>query len=340
MAAGCKKQETAASKAAPTPAPVAKFHIKPPVSFSSDKIPQTGVSEFTVQGSADQLLHVSGDQKSRDDRPYSLSVQTEGGSELKEGERGDKCFGEPLFLLPKTGDYRVLFDPSGVKHTLDFALLAGNDPLVDPSLRPDQVSVDLGKLADDSRPGSSSPTEMCLGDAWPAHVVIANGFVTIRILQIVGYNKFFPGEAGMSRLAASLKPGAITPNPTKLPHASYDRKDDFIAIRPELFTGQGWRGRRWIEVAYRNGDYDAGPMYVFEGLTDDGQFFVWMYANVTHPEFERMRPTEEQDDEKVKKKEAQSLLLLKKSLAAASPSSFSPNLDDLDAVIRSLKIKR
>lgn len=84
--------------------------------------------------------------------------------------------------------------------------------------------------------------------------------------------------------------------------------------------------------------------YVFEGVSDDGRFFAMMHRGVSNPEATRALSklctdwSRGQDFVTVFDKEMPALF--DKDVSAAEPASFRPNLDQLDAVARSLKIKQ
>lgn len=94
-------------------------------------------------------------------------------------------------------------------------------------------------------------------------------------------------------------------------------------------------------------DYPSDNLgYIFEGISNDGRYFILIRADISHPDQKRLHPkrqingppghTWESPDPKV---DAPARIQLERNLAAAEPASFQPNLDQLDAVIRSLKLK-
>jgi len=354
FAAGCRKSPSAAQSqhssaagspiATPTfapatsePAAVVTLQVKPPASFSSREIPQDGHSDFLLQGNAGQLLRVVVREKSGLDAPYDLSVRSMTGAELKREDYGGAgCIGGEDYRLPETGDYRVRLAPLGAQLTISFSLIEKHDPMLDPGLRPDQVSIDFGEFG--RNPRSRDFTQLCADETRPAHLVRADGLPTIRIMQVAGYNSRFGNEAEMSRLAALLSTNDSPPNFNTLP---YEHSTPYsFWVEQESIKGDGWHGLRWVEGQLPKGDYDGSLRYVFEGLTSDGRIFIWFYANLQHPEFNHVVYGKQDSDTPVPKTASAVRELLEKELASAGPDSFSPNLKKLDAVVSSLKVRQ
>lgn len=105
---------------------------------------------------------------------------------------------------------------------------------------------------------------------------------------------------------------------------------------------------RWVAGLGGDEDYPGcGLAYVFVGLSTDGRYLIVLRSDISHPDQKRLMPpveiqgspghTWESSDPKI---QTRMRLQLEKSLAAADPASFQPGLDQLDAVIRSLKLKQ
>jgi len=369
---GCKKSAptpSATAAASPTPAaqaqkpaspptpsaqaemvPVKAFQVKLPASFSGDELPQ-GPVEFALAASAGELLflktkeipgaHYNYGGANR----YSVLVRRSqpGSPTLEALQEGGTCTNNSLYALPQTGTYKVLFAPlPGEKHGIDLAVLSSNDPIVNPGIKPAEVSIDFNGLALKKQFGvvPLSMAEGCLNDSWPSHLAVQSNHFELHVMQVAGYKEVFPDDKSMARLEAALQPEAKPVDSKNLPYANSGDAGTGMSARPELLKGEGWSGWRWIEGQSQDGDYPAHVSYAFEGITTDGRFFLVMRATISHPEHKRLFPKAGQSNDSWGKQETAKRLQLEKSLAAADPASFQPNLDQLDAVIRSLKLKQ
>jgi hypothetical protein len=84
-------------------------------------------------------------------------------------------------------------------------------------------------------------------------------------------------------------------------------------------------------------------MYVFAAVSKDGKYFVWFLTDVDYlnPPPELFKLSDQQmtqfDDGHKSWESFQSRV--RKGLTDASPKSFKPDLDQLDAVMRSLELR-
>jgi hypothetical protein len=363
MAVGCKKSETVGSasesptttkspsvkplSSSPPPkppvdlatvSPVKTFQVKPPISFSSDQLPSTGVSEFTFDAKAGQYLQLIIEQDGNrlsSPSPAVALVDIVTGIQLKPMD-ADFCL-EQMFSLPTAGQYRLAFDPLGQASVIHFSILESDDPLINAGIRPEDVSIDLGVFGQGKKVIVDPYDYTCeLGESWPSNVRVKSEKIEFRMMQSVGYSSLFPHSEEMRLLHDSLRPGAKFIEAKRLPYASSDDAATVMSARPELITGPGWRAWRWIEGQSQDGDFPGDYLfYTVEGLTNDGHFFFRMRAEVAHPELKRLNPSDS-----VPENDTQLRLQLEKALAIAAPDSFTPNLNQLDTVTRSLKFVR
>ncbi len=362
MGIGCKKSEvaTAASQTAATtkspnvePAsssplpkpsvdlatasPVKIFQVKPPISFSSDQLPLTGVSEFMFEAKAGQYFQVKIEEDRNQSPKSSPSVA------LRDANTGvriepmdaDFCM-EQMFSLPTAGQYRLAFDPQSQKGTIHFSTLESDDPLINAGIRAEDVSIDLGVFGQGKKVTVDPYDYTCeVGRSWPANVLVKSEKIEFRIMQSAGYTSLFPRSEEMRLLQDSLRPGARFIDGKRLPYASSDDAATIMSARPELITGPGWRAWRWIEGQSQDGDFPGDYLfYTVEGLTDNGRLFFRMQADISHPETKRLNPTTSAPTN-----DTELRLQLEKALAVAKPDTFTPNLNQLDAVLRSLKLR-
>ncbi len=147
----------------------------------------------------------------------------------------------------------------------------------------------------------------------------------------------------MQLLQAQLQSPGKPIDAKNLPYANWGNDAGTVmTARPALITGMGWKAWRWVEGLSQDGDYPGGLSYVAEGITDDGRFFFRITSDISHPAQRRLSTDNivGVDERARDRADTQNRLLLEKALASANPSSFTPNLNNLDAVIRSLKLKR
>jgi hypothetical protein len=334
------------------------IQVKAPASFTSEQLPQNLPAHFTVAASAGQFLRVKVNLGAGNDPRESVSVQPPGSDSapLEAFQKGGDCWGNFVYALRETGIYHVEFDSAGRAASIDFSLLASDDPMIDPGISSGEISIDFGPFAQRDRIAAVPYAEGCdEGDeSWPAHLGLDNGHFEFRIMQVAGYKKVFAkysgGAGAMTNLEAALSPGGKVVASDKL---VYTYKDEWgaytMTARPDLLEGEGWRGLRWI-AGYGGGDEDYPTNslgYIFEGISNDGRYLILIRADISHPDQKRLHPRRpvhgppghawESGDPKL---ETPARLRLEKALAVADPTSFQPSLNELDAVIRSLRLKK
>lgn len=332
-----------------TAVPVKTFEVKPPAAFDSDQFPQQGAFEFKIAGKAGQVLHVKLNQGWGDDLVEPL-VEPLADKSSRMVPGGDEL-GNRLYLLPETGVYRVVAQRTEVGDTpakgpaIEFALLDINDPLVDPEIRPEQISADFSRFAPQGKwtlvPYSHFQGEAA--DFWPSHLALQNGQFEFRIMPIEGYRRIV-STADIANLESALRSSDAGADAKKFPYSGYQDAALIIATRPKLIQGDGWRGFRWIgEYAQDSGCFFSDLSYIFEGITQDGKFFLRMQTGIVNPQATK-NLTQRCEDESRSRTfdeffEKQMPVLFDKELSSADPASFQPNLDQLDVAIRSFKIK-
>ena len=323
--------------------PARTLQLKLPALISSDQIPANAVSEFIVQGKAGQFLNVTVDNKDekRNLPASSLFAKTKDGKKL-DSLVEDFCTEEQMYVLPEDGAFSVLFDPLGHKATLHFSLVDENDPLVTVGLKPEQIAINFGGFGQENPIKIVSYDHTCeIGESWPASLSVQSK-ISFRIAQTKGYEEAFPKDKSMQLLQSQLHLPGKPIDAKNLPYANWGNDDATVmTARPTLITGKDWKAWRWIEGSSQDGDYPAGLSYVVEGITDDGRFFFRMTGAISHPAQRRLSTDNivGVDEPARDRADTHNRLLLEKALASADPSSFTPNLNDLDAVIRSLKLK-
>jgi hypothetical protein len=305
--------------------PSKSFPVQPPASFSSDQLPGNSAVEFDVQGRAGQLLVVQVPEI------YRVLVRPPGGGvPLKPG--GDNA-GHWFYALPQTGAYTVLYAPTRSPE-IAFSFLDPADPKADPGMKPGQISIDFGSFAQKEDFGTV-PYDLEEGEdylnSWPAHLGVVKESFEFHVMPVAGYSQIFKKNQPVEGLAAALRSGGKDISIEKLPYPVYKNGGVSLSTPPEVLAGDGWRGLRWI--AGFGQDVDCGsPLggqqlaYVFEGLSNDGRYFIMLRAAVSHPETRPQRT-------------AGCVREVEHNLTAYPADSFQPGLDKLDAVVKSLKVQ-
>lgn len=310
---------------------VTSVQVTPPASVAV--VGENGPAEFIVQGHKGQLLRVQvgGDGLDPRSPAATMKVTGPGSPAAIKSLLPEFCFYESLYPLGEDGAFNVSLDPGGQKQfRLDFTLLSHPDALVDPGLRPEQVSLQQGVF-------EAQPYDLdCeMGESWPASLRMIGNKFRVQITQVKGYDKVYPGNKDMQALISVLRPDVKVPDARNLPFKNSGDAATVMTARPELIKGDGWKAWRWIEGASQDGDYPGGISYVAEGLTDDLKYFFRVSGEIRHPALKSLSPQNSAHSD-----ETGSRLRLEKTLAVADPTSFEPNLHELDASLGSLKIRQ
>lgn len=315
--------------------------MKLPASYSFDQIPTDAVSEFLFQGKAGQYLRVEVQEEEHNNGGLlsKLTAEALPGAQDLASLNPAYCRDEQIYQLPHDGNFRVLFDAASYRSALHFSSIEKDDPLVDVGLKPEQVSINFGTFGIPGPPEVHPYDHPCeIGESWPASIVIHTNKLWFYVTQVEGYKKMFP-DGGMESLISRLRPGSKLPDAKSLPYANWDGGTATVmTARQQRIEGEGWKGWRWIEGFSQDGDYPADIAYIFEGLTNDGRFFLRFRATIAQPEVTRLSPNSNQSNKERGKQETSNRPLLEMALAAADPASFAPNLNELDAAVRSLNI--
>ncbi len=334
------------------------IQVRPPASFAGDQLPQDDPVLFAVQGNAGQFLRVKVNEAKdahtdfRGPR-FSVEVRTPGARpELLEVGSEDCYPGNWLYALPQTGTYQVSFDRAKGRHAIAFTLLDQNDPTVSPGITLEQISIDISSLAQGSQFSVVPANKACdESEPWPSHLALKNRRFEFRVMTVAGYKEILrPDE--MKLLQTAVMSGGKDLSFNKLPYPFYGGGGLLLATKPELLQGQGWRGLRWIgafgqDVSCEFRFDGENSAYVFEGISNDSKYFILVRAAISNsPLADRLRQDCDASLHQNPKRSIDALFekdmpaLFEKDIAGADPASFQPNLDQLDAVVRSLKLKK
>lgn len=362
--------------ATPTPAqdrtaPLSPIPVTPPATLNPEQLPQDGPVAFSISGSAGDVIVVNVKEVSNPEYErtlphtvadtmearYTISAATSDGVSAKTLQAGGDCTNTSMLLLPQDGSYQFVFNaPSrkwGRKYGLSFSTMHKNDPIMDVGLTPEQISIDFGDSAKgDVRVEPPLVAEGCLDNSGPAHLKVHGRRMEFRIMQVDGYKKVaaynvFPSEDGIAVLQAALTAGK-TDAVGSLPYAIFGDAGLNMWARQELLVGDGWRGLRWIGGYAQDTVVSPDLGYVFEGITDDGRFLIVAHTRISHPANQKRwtkstttnANTRTRIDLDAAEAKAHAInKLLEHDLDTADPASFQPSLEQLDAVVRSLKLK-
>lgn len=333
--------------------PVKTFQVEPPASFTSAQVPDNGIVEFRLTAKAGQVLHL----RMHEDEWYPYLLVQGPGIGPRGVTPGGDSEGNRLYTLPETGTYTVVGQHAATQGTnenntvIQLALLNIDDPLIDPGIRPDQISLDAGDLAANAKWSliPYSHFEGYADDPWPSHFALQGAHIDFRIMPIAGYKKVVSSE-DMERLEAALRANGKGADPKKFPYSGYHDAALEVPTRPRLLQGEGWRGLRWI--GQYSQDYVCGfkyLTYVFEGISDDDKlFFMMQKTGVANPEVTAALDKACTDSLRGKNREEefetffdkQMPAVFEREISGADPASFQPRLDQLDAIALSLKLKR
>jgi hypothetical protein len=318
------------------------FQVVVPADFSADQVPTNEISEFLVPGHTGAFLRVEvkvGEGQGGEPQPL-LAARMAGESVAVEASTPDYCTDEKLYPLSQDRTIHVVYDPRGRKFPLRFTLLKKDDPMLNVELTAEQVSINYGNLGIRREATVEPYLHSCeVGSSWPAHVFVLSGAGVLYVAQVQGYKNLFPADPFMQNLISSIQQRKPPTSANQLPFA-YDDAALVLTSRMELIEGQGWKGWRWIEGASQDGDYPGGLDYALEAITNDGRFFLRMTGQISHPELERLNTENISDEAARDKADKENNQLLKKNLERADPASFTPNLNDIDAMIRSIRVQQ
>jgi hypothetical protein len=317
------------------------FQVVTPAAFSADQVPANEISEFLVPGHAGELLRVEVKlDQGRGPEPL-LAARMAGDSAALKAADPDFCRDEQSYPLLQDGTVHVVYDPNGHKDSLRFTLVKKDDPMLSVGLTADQVSIHYGNIGERQDAKAGPYLHSCeVGSSSPAYVVVQSHAGWLYIMQVQGYKNVFFDDPSMQVLISSLERKTPPQDANKLPFAGDDDAAIVMTARPEWMEGRGWKGWRWIEGSSQDGDYPGDIGYTFEGVTNDGRFFLRMRGSLSHPELKRLDTQDILDETARDKADKEHNQLLKKSLEKAEPGSFTPNLNDIDAMIRSIRIQQ
>jgi hypothetical protein len=276
--------------------------------------------------------------------------------------------------LPKTGIYQLILRRSSNKpYRLRLTLMDAHDPRLDPGISPARVSIDTtlwGIKSTLSLQPFYPPIFAGVDDNWPAQLALVTKDLQVRIMSVEGIKKTLWEDdrwmQGLARLESALQPDGRIATPDLLPLAVYQDAALCFWGKQEIVEGKAWRGMRWI--GFYAQDCTGGPVsdpmpvnYIFEAISRDGQYFMMIFADIAYlhptPEWQSILDEEDEKSAKlinplpvgrkrtqaVKAMEEEENRLLRQSvnlrLDQAQPSTFEPDLHQLDAAVHSLELR-
>ena len=286
----------------------------------------------------------------------------------------DEDLGYWVGQLSRTGVYElVLHRSSPEPYRVRLTLMDPHDPRLDPGITPARVSIDLSLWGPATKLVPQPfypPTFSGVDDNWPAQLAVDTNGLEFRIMSVDGIKKTLWEDAdwmkGLSRLESALRPGGTVATPDLLPLSVYQDSHICFWGKQQTVEGRTWRGFRWIgwyAQACAGGPI-SGPLpmqYIFEAISRDGKYFIVMLADTAylHPPLE-WQGSLDAESKKFNKliaplpigpernraiealdREGERLLreLVNLRLNQAQPSSFKPDLRQLDAAVRTLELR-
>jgi hypothetical protein len=319
--------------------PVKTLEVHLPAAFNENDIPLGQAVEFKLAGNAGQFLCINVFEL------YRVEVRPPNGGPALQWAGDSK--GNWYYVLPQTGIYRVLYAPTR-SADIKFSFLAADDPITDPGIKPEQFSIDFGTITKQQFsivPYSFDDGEDFL-ESWPTHLAVAGNTFEFRVMTVAGYKKMFEKYQRMDNLAAVLNSGGTQLKMNKdsaysvpyyaIPYAAYKGAGMDMTARRQSLNGDGWRGLRWIGAFGQDTACKPYLAYIFEGISNDGRYFVLMRADIRNSAAEHQ--FEQQCSVVITEgSDPRGNVIFEHVMAAADAASFQPSLDELDAVIHSLK---
>jgi hypothetical protein len=151
-------------------------------------------------------------------------------------------------------------------------------------------------------------------------------------------NPSWVGDGDLAQLERDTSPLAVAVTP---PFLSLD--DAFLAHWGSLerVDGKSWRGlRRIAQYSQEEHELENPLMYVFAAISNDGKYFIWLWVDIEDLD----APFQLSDQQKallINDRKVWEALQRKANaaLAGATPKSFKPDLNQLDAAVHSLELR-
>jgi len=224
--------------------------------------------------------------------------------------------------------------------------------MFDPGITADRISIGTGLFALASKLTLKTFEPLTYMDyctplpadgGLPAHLCLENERAWLGIMSVRGLKNADPKwvedgdlkvlQGVTSPIAVPLKPLFSVLDDAALAHWG----------RLEYFQAKSWRGLRWLAKYYQDYAPLQNPlMYVFAAISNDGKYFIWLRVDIDYlnPPPELFQLSEKQraqfDDNQKAWETFQSKVNI--GLNNASPKSFEPDLDRLDAFVRSIEL--
>lgn len=259
-------------------------------------------------------------------------------------ERATQPPNSPTMPVPATVQPTPSMDPTGAA-----------TPTQVSSLSPDELSIDYGTVAQGASVGSVAAQPANPGDPYWV------GAPEYRLLTLQGYPvtehrsqpqifiypvaEMAPANESMASVATALQMLLHTRQAgDQLPLLPLPVSEkQIIDARLQYLDFQNGTGIRYLTqtgngiVPINNSEL----VYAFQGITNDGQYYIAASLPITHPDLPGGRQMAEQMAAEIEKDPAFYLNYISTvvTLLEQQPSgSFTPDLDDLDSMMRSLVV--
>ncbi len=311
----------------------------------SREAPPGGAEEFTLAGQAGQTLLVQFSAVNLAEGGDQIAVYAPGESEKLPNslDQGDSIqYTHWLNRLKRTGVYRIAIQrKTPGKYDIEFRLLEPSDPVVNPGIK--GISGDFTVLGGPPKFAvrALQPEIMEFSQKLPAAFEAANERFYIAIRHLEGMRRMSNWPDIDKILESAVRPHAPLDEIALLPTSGGPEAEYKLLLRPKALEGISFRAVRWLGKCVPEQDESWDPFdYHAQGISRDGRFYLLVLVDISHAATRALQqkiidqniPSNE-NRLKTMKEEAE------RRMTSARPSSFEPDLDRLDAMVRSIRLR-
>ena len=337
------------------------IRVAPGESVTLERAPAKGNDVFALTATAGQTLRLEVDAKCPGCEQWDSATvdglrvfpaDTTRPADLPTPKGSEDCQRwRWMNVLPSSGVYRIVVNRRAEKrYRLRVSLLDPHDPLFDPGITADRVSIGEGLFPTGGKltlktyePFIDYCNVPGFDTNLPAHLRFEEKDRWLGIMSLEGLKEAGPWWVGdVAEVERDTRPGV---KPVKPPFSGFDDSRLMHWGRLERFNGKSWRGLRWIAQYSQEGDGELqNPlMYDFAAISKDGKYFIWFWVDIEYlnPPRELFKLTDEQNGRLWEDRKASEVFQQKVNVAltGASPTSFKPDLNQLDAAVHSLELR-
>jgi hypothetical protein len=342
-----------------------RIRVAPGESLTLERAPAKGDEVFALTATAGQTLALEEDEYCPNCERWDsatvvgLRVFLAGATPPKDLPTpegfGDCREWRWMNVLSASGVYHIVVSRRSVKrYRLRVSLLDPHDPIFNPGITADRIFIG----GDLFPPGSKLTlktfepltyidycTPLDFDGGLPAHLRLEDKHHWLGVMSVEGLKRANPSwvmNGDLAELERATRSGAA---PVKPPFSTFGDSRLVHWGRLERFNGNSWRGWRWIARYSQEGDGELqNPLtYDFAAISQEGKYLIWLWVDIEYlnPPRELFKLTEEQNERLFEDRKASDAFQheVNAALTGASPKSFQPDLDQLDAAVRSLELR-